>query len=252
MLKTKACTKTSLNLIMLKKLLILILLAFPVKLLAQNNFLTGDIFDNDNRSNKLQGATIRNLNTKTFALADKDGHFSIAAKIGDLISFGMVGYQTDTVYLTNLFPKNVYLRTQVNNLNTVDINGVKLSPYLDLKDPNAKPSKPVDYSQERGGLRLNLGYGKFRREREKVQQLEENERYQEEINRNFNEEFIRKTVKFEGNDIKDFMALYRPTVEQVKAERPFNYEYYTVRAYRTWVNLPPSQRKLQPLIKPKN
>lgn len=237
---------------MLKKLLILILLAVPVKLLAQNSFLTGDVFDNDNRSTKLQGATIKNLNTKSVALSDKDGHFSIGAKIGDLISFGMVGYQTDTVYLTNLFPKNMYLRAQVNNLNTVDINGVKVSPYLNAKDPNATPSRPVDYSKERGGLRLNLGYGKFKREREKVQKLEENERYQEEITKNFNEEFIRKIVKFEGKDINDFISLYRPTVEQVKAERPFNYEYYTVRAYRAWVNLPLSQRKLQPLVKPKN
>jgi len=234
---------------MLKKLILILLLSFPAVLLAQNNILTGNIYDNESRATTLQGATIKNLNTKTVTLTDKDGHFAIAAKIGDLVSFGMAGYETDTVYLTNLFPKNVFLRMLVNNLKPVDITSVKVSPYLDAKDPNAMPARRVDYSKERGGLRLNLGYGKYRREQAKIQELEENDKYQEEINKNFNEEYIRSMVKFEGPDIKDFIGLYRPTVEQVKAERPFNYAYYTVRAYHTWLKLPPDQRKLPALPK---
>lgn len=237
---------------MLKKLLILILLSIPVKLLAQNDYLTGNIFDNNNRTIALQGATVKNLNSKSFALSDKDGHFSIKAKVGDLVTFAVVGYETDTMYVDNLIAKNIFLIVQVNNLKEVDINSVKISPYLNAKDANAKPSRPVDYSKERGGLRLNLGYGKFRREREKVQMLEEKERYEEEITKNFNEETIRKAVKFEGIDIKDFMDMYRPTIEQIKSQIPFNYEYYIVKSYRVWVTLPPNQRKLQPLVKPKN
>ncbi|TKC05405.1 hypothetical protein FA048_16895 [Pedobacter polaris] len=238
---------------MLKKLILLLLITSPFKLLAQNNILTGDIFDNDNRNTSIQGATIKNLSTKTFALSDKDGHFSIVAKIGDLVSFGMSGFQTDTVYLTNLFPKNVYLRVEVNNLKTVDINGVKTSPYLgNLGNPDNKPPvKSIDYSKERGGFRLNLGYGKWRKEQIKVQELEEIERYQTEINKNFNEEYIKAAVKFEGPGIKDFISLYRPTVDQIKAERPFNYAYYTVKAYHAWLKLPADQRHLPPLIKPK-
>jgi hypothetical protein len=135
---------------MLKKLIILILITIPFKLLAQNNTLTGNIFDNENRTVILQGATIKNLSTKNIVLADKDGHFAISAKVGDLVSFGMVGYQTDTVYLTNLFPKNVFLRMQVNNLKPVDITSVKISPYLNTKDPEALPARRVDYSKERG------------------------------------------------------------------------------------------------------
>jgi hypothetical protein len=234
---------------MLKKLIILILITIPFKLLAQNNTLTGNIFDNENRTVILQGATIKNLSTKNIVLADKDGHFAISAKVGDLVSFGMVGYQTDTVYLTNLFPKNVFLRMQVNNLKPVDITSVKISPYLNTKDPEALPARRVDYSKERGGIRLNLGYGKYRKEQAKIQELEERDRINEEINKNFSEEFIRSLVKFEGPDIKDFMSLYRPTVEQVKAETPFNYMLYTAQAYRVWQKLPPDQRRLPPLPK---
>ncbi len=236
---------------MLKKLTLMLLLAFPLQLLAQNNTLTGNIFDNDNRTTPMENATIRNLSTKALTLTDKDGHFAIAAKIGDLISFGMAGFQTDTVYLTNLFPKNIYLRQVVNNLKPVDITTAKISPFLDARDPDAKPARQVDMSKERGGVRLNLGFGKYRRQQAKIAELEENDRYNEEISKNFNPAYIRSVVKFEGNDedMKNFMGLYRPTVDQIKAERPFNYAYYTVRAYHTWSKLPPEQRKLPSLPK---
>ena len=119
-------TKRALNLIMLLKVFLLFIMFIPIGVSAQS-VLTGNIFNNSNRSILLEGATVKNLNSKVLTLTDKDGHFVISAKVGDLVSFGMVGYQIDTIYLTNLFPKNVYLRASVNNLNTVNITGVKLS-----------------------------------------------------------------------------------------------------------------------------
>lgn len=233
---------------MLRKVLFSFLLLIPTLLSAQSA-LTGNIFDNTNRSVSLEGAIVKNITKNIVTLTDKDGHFVVSAKIGDLVSFGMVGYQTDTVYLTNLFPKNVYLRVVVNNLNTVNIIGTKISPYLDLKNPNAMPSRQVDYAKERGGLRLNLGYGKFKRQRVKVQELEEYDQYNEEISKNFTEVFVKKLLKIDSTDLKNFMQMYRPTVNQIKAERPFNYEFYTAQCYSAWIKLPPGQRKLPSLLK---
>jgi hypothetical protein len=233
---------------MLKKILLLLILACPISLLAQNA-LTGNIFDNDLRSLSIEGATIKNLTSNAIALTNKDGHFAIPAKIGDVISFAYSGYQTDTVYLINLFPKNIYLRAQVNTLNTVSISAAKLSPYLNLKNPDARPAREVDYDKNRGGIRLTLGYGKFRKDQAKIQGLMENERFEAEITENFNEETVNKSVKFEGKDIRAFLDLFRPTVDQVKAERPFNYNFYIIRAYHSWTKLPLDQRKLPPLPK---
>ena len=235
---------------MFKKVFFLFILLIPVVASAQG-VLTGNIFDYANRSTSLEGATVKNLTSKAVSLTDKDGHFVLSAKNGDLVSFGMIGYQTDTVYLINLFPKNVYLRVSVNNLNTVNITGAKLSRFLDLKDPNAMPSRQVDYSKERGGLRLNLGYGKFKREREKVSELEEYDQFNEEISRNFTEAFVKKLLKIDSADLKNFMEMYRPTVAQIKSERPFNYELYTAQSYSVWVKLPTEQRKLPSLLKTK-
>jgi hypothetical protein len=236
---------------MTKKYIYLFLLLFPLQLLAQNNVITGNVFDNENRKISLEGTSVKNLSNKLFVLSNKDGHFAISAKVGDLITFNRVGYQPDTIYLENLFPKNVYLVPDINNLKTVDITSTKISPYLNTKDPNATPSRPVDYSKQRGGMRLNLGYGKFKKDAAKIKALEENERYQEEISKNFTEEYIINLVKFEGPGIRDFMDLFRPTVAQVKAQQPFNYAYHTAKAYRAWLQLPVDQRKLPPLVKKK-
>lgn len=235
---------------MFKKVFLSFLLVIPILVSAQS-VLTGNIFDYTSRSVLLEGAIVKNITTKTIILTDKDGHFVLSAKVGDLVSFGMVGYQTDTVYLTNLFPRNIYLRVLVNNLNTVNIVGAKISPYLDLKDPYAMPARQVDYSKERGGLRLNLGYGKFKRQQQKVQELEEYDQYNEEISKNFTADFVKKLLKIDGEDLKNFMEMYRPTVAQIKSERPFNYELYTAQCYSAWKKLPTGQKKLPSLLKAK-
>ena len=240
----------TINLNMLKKLLFILIIIFPINVFAQNA-LTGNIFDNDLRSLSIEGATIKNLTNKSLALSNKDGHFAINAKVGDIISFSYSGYQTDTVYLINLFPKNVYLRAQVNTLNTVNITSTKLSPYLDLKNPEARPAREVDYDKSRGGIRLAFGYGKFRKDQLKIQGLLDNQNFEAEITENFNEETVKKAVKFEGNDIRGFLDLFRPTVDQIKAERPFNYEFYIIKAYVKWSKLPLDQRRLPSLLKDK-
>ncbi|MCY1515289.1 hypothetical protein D9M68_498690 [compost metagenome] len=163
----------------------------------------------------------------------------------------MMGYEADTVYLTHLFPRNIYLRMVVNNLNAVNITTTKLSPYLDARDPNAAPARRFDTSKEMGGIRLNLGYGKFRREQQKMQELEEDDQYNDEIIHSFTEEFVKKLLRIEGEDLKNFMQMYRPSVALVKSERPFNYEFYTAKSYSEWMRLPPEQRKMPSLLKKK-
>ena len=62
-------------------------------------------------------------------------------------------------------------------------------------------------------------------------------------------EIVITTNNIKINNIKDFIDMYRPTVEQVKAERPFKYDYYISNAYSTWLKLPEDQRKLPSLLK---
>lgn len=233
----------------MKKLFFIAMLLLPLLSMAQDTYITGNVFDNDQRTLALQGVSVRNLSTKAFVVTNKEGHYALPAKTGDLISFGLVGYKTDTIYLTNLFAKNVYLRVDVNTLNTVNVTTTKISPYLDTKDPEAVAAKRLDASKNRGGLRLNLGYGKWRKQQAKEQELSEAADINEEISKNFNKEVIQKLVNYKEKDLDDYIGLYRPTIDQVKAETPFNYTYYIATTFHEWRKLPAEARKLPPLPK---
>lgn len=243
MLKAIETHERALNLSMFKKALFFLFLFLPLLSWSQGA-LTGNVFDDKERTLAIEGVTIKNLSSKALAFSDKDGHFVLVAKAGDLVSFNMPGYHIDTLYLINLLPKNIYLRENVNELDVVNITTVKLSPFLNFKDPEAAPARAVDYGKERGGVRFSLGYGKYKREQEKIAALTEYDKVREEISKKFTADYVKELVKFKGEGLKDFINMFRPTVEQVKAQQPFNYDFYTTKAYHTWLKLPPNARKL--------
>ncbi|MFC3562060.1 hypothetical protein [Pedobacter jamesrossensis] len=237
------------------KLIIILLLAFPFCTLAQT-VTTGAIYDFSKKTISLPGVTVRNLNTKKITSANAAGKFTITANTGDLLEFSLVGYRTDTLYLTSLLPKTIYMVDKINALNDVDIKGVKINKSILSPDPlaekytllgtggNLERKKMTD---KVGGLNLNLGYGKYKRQQRKEAELEERDKYLAEIDDNFNERTINNLLKLEGEDLKNFMIIYRPSVLKIQEERPFRYSYYIVQSYHAWLKLSPKERKLQDL-----
>lgn len=240
------------------KLIVFILLALPFGAFAQT-FTTGTVFDYSKKTLSLPGVTIRNLNSKKTSSTNKEGKYTIAANVGDLIEFSAVGYHTDTLYLTNLLNRTIYLPVKSTNLADVNVEAVRMNSQItDAKDPLAEKytllSTGGNLNRKRmtdkvGGLNLNLGYGKYRREQRKEADLQEKEMYQQEIDENFNEKAITDLTKLQGAELKNFMILYRPSVEAVKGERPYRYAFHISRAFVAWQKLTPEQRKLQDLPK---
>jgi len=56
-------------------------------------------------------------------------------------------------------------------------------------------------------------------------------------------------VNYKDKDLDDYIGLYRPTVEQVKADKQFDYTYYIATTFNEWKKLPAEARKLPPLPK---
>ena len=239
---------------MVKNLFLFVILVLPIGLFAQTT-LSGTVYGYENKDFPLQQVAIRNLSNNQVAVTKAAGQFTIAAKKGDLITFALVGYHIDTLYLIDLKPKTIYLPKNSTGLKEVEIVSAKISPYLDLSNPNAQPSKRVSTDgldgkgnfDRAGGLKFALGYGKYRREQEKVQRLEARDEFETEINANFNAQTVHELIKLEGDELKEFMAIYRPTIAQVSSERPFNYSYYIAQAHQTWLKLTPEQRKMPPM-----
>ena len=240
------------------KLIIFLLLALPIGVFAQT-VTTGTVFDYSKKTLSLPGVSIRNLNSKKSTSTNKEGKYTIAANIGDLIEFSAIGYHTDTLYLTNLLNRTIYLPVKSNSLKDVDITAVRMnSQVTDAKDPLAEKYTLLNtggilnrkrMKDKVGGLNLNLGYGKYKRQQRKEADLEEKEMYQDEIDENFTPKAIIDLTKLEGEDLKNFMIIYRPSIEAIKAERPFRYSFYISRAFVAWKKLTPQERKLQDLPK---
>lgn len=236
---------------MLKKLILLLVVILPIRLLAQN-FVTGTVFDLDNKTFPLQNVMVKNLSNREVTLTRAAGQFRLQARVGDLIEFSAMGFHSDTLFLINLNPKIVFLPGNSTTLKEVEILSARVNPAVLAPDPMANPYRRIatkglegkENNDRAGGLLFNLGYGKYRRQQEKIRVLEERDRYQAEINSIFTEEYVSDLVKLKGDELRNFMSLYRPPEELVKSERPFNYAYYTVKAYHSWLKLSPQERRI--------
>jgi len=236
---------------MTKKLL-LILLLLPLQMLAQTA-VNGRVYDFENRL-PLAQVTVENLNNKQTTRTAATGNFSITANQGDVLTFSLKGYHTDTLYLTSMRALAVYLPNSSISLTEVKIQSAKISPYLDVENINSgiKPVKRIEgdglegkkNNDRAGGIILNLGFDKMKAQREKEQKLNQNEGYENEIRLNFNERTVGEMVKLKGQELKDFISIYQPSVERVRSEAPFNYTLYIAQAYQAWLKLPPEQRKV--------
>jgi hypothetical protein len=239
---------------MVKKLILFLIVALPLKMLAQGN-VSGTVYDFENKTFPLQQVAVKNLTNQQLTVTKAGGQFTIPAKKGDLLQFTLVGYHVDTLYLTDLKPKTIYLPANSKTLKEVAIVETKLSPYLDFDNPNAKESRRISTdgiegksnTDRAGGLNFALGYGKYRREQAKIKMLEERDSYETEINRNFNEQTVHDLIKLKGQELKDFINMFKPSVALIKSERPFNYPYYIAQAHQKWLKLPLHERRTPPM-----
>lgn len=244
---------------MLGRIFLLVLLTFPLFGAAQQ-VITGKVYDLSDRTFAMPNVLVRNLNTKQSTVTQTSGNFSVPAKIGDLLEFSFTGYHTDTVYLINLSPRAVYLPPHATKLKEVAIVGAKVNSQVLSPDPEARVFKRFENdalngkgnNDRVGGLKFNLGYGKYKKKQEAISALEKTNAYEAEINSTFTPEYVTRLTKLKGQDLKDFINFYKPTALLVEADRPFNYDYYTVKAYQTWLKLSPEQRKLQLMPKLKS
>lgn len=236
---------------MLKQLFLFLVILAPFSIMAQG-VASGTVYDYENRTFPLQNVKVRNLSSNQLTLTRAAGQFAIPAKAGDLLEFSFIGYHTDTLFLINLEPKLVFLPGNSTTLKEVEILGAKVNPSVFAADPMARAYKRLatdglqgkGNNDRAGGMLFNLGYGKHKRQQEKIRVLEERDQYQAEINAIFTEQYVSDLVKLKGDDLKNFMSLYRPPEELVKSERPFNYSYYTVTAYHAWLKQTPEERKI--------
>src|SRR5271154_1164249 len=74
---------------------------------------------------KLSDVFVKDITNKQITLTDKSGKFEIKSETGHILIFTSPGYVDDTLYVVDLNPKHVELKTRTINLTGVSITASK-------------------------------------------------------------------------------------------------------------------------------
>lgn len=194
----------------------------------------------------LQSIKVTNLNSKQYTLSDTAGIFYIYAKTGDLLVFKGYAYKPDTVSIINKNHLEIYLVPEGKTLNEVNVASSTTDTKLgNLKDPTLTGA-PVFYQRDangayKGGVALRFGYGKDKKAIHS-KQLTDEEIADEKIDEAFNEKTVSQTIPLRGEELKNFVLMYRPERSVFKAPS-FNMTVYLNDSYKKYMALPADKRK---------
>jgi len=196
----------------------------------------------------LAGVKVQNTNTKDNTQSNATGFFSIKAKAGDILIFESFAYKPDTVLVTNIRYLEIFLQPQNTNLKEVKIKdqATKLGTLKDTSFHN----QIVRYQRDekgnlKGGVAIKFGYGKSAKEK-RDEKLAYDTLATAQIDKTFSPTNVSKYIPLKGNDLKQFIAIYRPTIKQYKAPN-FDLTLYLNDCYKKFLALPPDKRKLASL-----
>ena len=222
--------------------LLLILIQFNAKAQTQ---IKGQVLDQASKKG-LEKVSILNRNTKQATETDADGNFTITAKIGDVIIYQLLGYQTDTALLVNSKKVERFLRPTSNTLNTVNISGevdVK-AQYADVYNK----ANPVLLTPGRG-LRFypSSFFGKEGKNARRLKKIIESDEVEKEIDKRFNAVTVTALLPIKQPELDAFLVLYRPDIKFAVNADSDDFRFYLLEAYEKFKALPADQKTLPKL-----
>lgn len=237
---------------MVKNLLIICFCFFGVLTVHGQSVFSGRVLESKTRV-VLHAVRIENLTNKLKTITGDDGQFAIAAKTGDLLVFNAFSYKPDTLLITDMHAREVFMEPKTTLLNQVTItdtsgrakaNTNAVQHYDSLfhgqavvyqRDP--KYLKPV------GGIAIRLHYWtKDEHRKRKAAQTAKEREISEHISDVFTPLNISKYVPLKGTDMDNFLMLYTPDVKEY-TDKKFDLLPYLNACYQNWQTLTPEQRK---------
>jgi hypothetical protein len=224
---------------------LLIACFFIVSITKAQTTLKGTVFEFQTRIT-LSGIQVQNTVNNRSTTTDDKGRFSIAAKNGDILVFKSFAYNTDTVLVTDLHEKEIFLVPRNNLLEEVKVvtdsiknPGLSYDPMFHgqtvvyTRDANLNPT---------GGLTIRIWDSKKdQHKREKLERKLQDQQVQDKINRAFAPANIAKYVPLKGKDLDGFIALYTPTVKEYNSN-DFVLAVYLSDCYKKYLKLPEDKR----------
>jgi hypothetical protein len=222
-----------------KLCLLVIILLFCNAVRAQV-LVKGTVVDAGNGS-KLSDVFVKDITNKQITLTDKSGKFAIPSETGHILIFSVPGYTSDTVYVVNLNPMRVEMSTITLSIREVNITAQRLNfdPHKEYPDVYTKsklyPLSPSSwFSREARNARRLKRYFAREEEERKVDQV-------------FTSTYVSSLVPLRGQELADFMVLYRPSYSFITSNNSESLAVYINDSYKKYMALPPDKRHLQKL-----
>lgn len=184
---------------------------------------------------------IRDINSKSIALSDKKGNFDITTEPGHTLIFSSPGYVSDTVYVTDMKYRRVEMLVQGIALREVNISATRtmFNPRVEYADVYRKskiyPMSPSTWFSKEG------------RNARRLKRYFEREEQERHIDSVFSRVYVSSLVPLRGQELEDFMTMYRPTYAYVMNNNGPSLAAYINDCYKKWKILPPEKRSMQQL-----
>ena len=225
---------------MSKILSVIVILLFAATFAHSQDLLRGTVYE-DGTNTRLTNVFIRDNNNKQVTITDKNGNFSIKAATGHLLVFNSPGYLPDTLYLIDVLFKRVNMVAKTIKLSQVNITATReaFNPQAEYPEVYEKSkvhafSPSTWFSKE----------GKNARRLKRYFKMEAEERH---IDAVFSPAYVGSIVPLKGQDLMNFISLYRPTYAFLRSNNSESIVAYINDSYKKFMALPPEKRSLPAL-----
>jgi len=218
-------------------ILLLVLASFSA---SAQGLLKGSVYENGT-NNKLADVFIRDKNTKQLTITDKQGNFSIKTEAGHILIFECPGYVSDTLYVVDLTQKKIMLQTQTIALREVSISSTRATfdPHKEYPEIYEKSKVYV--------LSPSTWFSKDAKDARRLKKYFEHEQQERRIDQAFSRAYVGSLVPLKGQELENFMALYRPSYAFVTGNDATSMAVYINDSYKKYLALPPDKRALPKL-----
>jgi hypothetical protein len=214
-----------------------VLLLFAGATAFAQGLLKGTVYENGS-NNKMADVFIRDNNTKQLTITDKQGNFEIRTETGHILIFESPGYVSDTLYVADMGPKKIRLEAKTIALREVSINSSKetFDPHKEYPDVYTKSKVYI--------LSPTSWFSKEGKDARKLKRYFVHEAEERRIDEIFTRVYVSSIVPLKGQELDDFMTMYRPTYAFIKNYNNASLAVYINDSYKKFMALPPDKRVL--------
>lgn len=222
---------------MLNKYPLLILFIFScLAASAQGGLMKGAVYESGGNK-KIPDVFIRDNNTRQLTITDKQGNFVIKTEPGHILIFDCPGYTSDTLYVVDLTQKKIILQTQTIALREVAITSTRAANF----DPHKEYPEVYEKSKVYI-LSPSSWFSKDARDARRLKKYFAHEQEERKVDAVFNRTYVGSLVPLKGQDLEDFMVMYRPSYAFIMANSGPSLAVYINDCYKKYQALPPAKR----------